>query len=89
MLPLKPGEASSNWMAAAFGELQPEGVFGVGCPLDMTAKYEIILRDGSRYTSVRIRLTHEGVKMWDLGLFGAALIDAKDVLAWKVQEHLA
>jgi hypothetical protein len=76
-------------MTVAFGKLQPEGVYNVESPLDVTANYEIILPDGSRYTSVRIRLTHEGVQMWDLGLFGAALIEAKDVLAWKVQEHLA
>jgi len=88
-LPLRTGDASPNWMTAAFAEKHSEGPHDVGFPPDTYAKCEIILGDGTRHTSVLIRRTEDGLKMWNLGLFGVGLIHPQDVLAWKVQEHYA
>lgn len=88
-MPLLPGDASSNWLTMASNEVHPPGPYDVGFPPDTSAKCEIIMGNGTRYTSVYIRRNHDGIKMWDPGRIGIGLIDPKGVVAWKVQEHFA
>ena len=88
-LSLEPGDASPNWMTAAFADQHSEGPYDVGFPPDTMAKCEIILRDGTRHTSVLIHETEDGRQLWNLGRWESGFVSPQDVVAWKVQEHFA
>ena len=65
----------------------PEWPFGEGFPWDPYATCEIILCDGEHHTA-RIEETESGPR-WNTHGFNIREVEARDVAAWKVLEHLA